>query len=122
MLFETIGQGWVFLWMALFGAAGGSLYLLCAALRRLLRAGTWISLAADLAFSLGLTALFLTGLLTAAAGRFRLYCLLGFLLGFALFISGPAWAAAGLFRRISIKLRQSIQILSKNRLIKVLFR
>ncbi len=122
MLFETVGQGWVFLWMALFGAAGGALYLLCAALRRLLRAGAWISLAVDLAFSLGLTSLFLAGLLTAVAGRFRLYCLLGFILGFALFLSGPAWAAAGLFRRILTKLRQAIHVLSKNRLIKVLLR
>ena len=39
MLFSTVGQGWVFLWMMGAGAAIGAWYALLAALRRLLRAG-----------------------------------------------------------------------------------
>ena len=53
MLFGTIGQGWVFVWMVAAGALIGAWYALLAALRRLLAAGTWLSLAADAAFGAG---------------------------------------------------------------------
>ena len=122
MLFQSIGQGWIFLWMALFGAAGGCIYLALDRLRGLLQAGICLSLAADLAFSLSLAALFVLGLATAARGQFRLYCLAGFLCGYILFMSGAAWVIRGLENRISTKLRQIKDILFKNRLIKAIFR
>ena len=47
MLFSTIGQIHVFLWMAGAGALIGALCALAAALRRLLCAGFWLTLAID---------------------------------------------------------------------------
>ena len=65
MLFSTVGQGWVFLWMVAAGALIACWYALLAALRRLLAAGFWLSLAADLAFGVGAAAIFCAALVTA---------------------------------------------------------
>ena len=63
MLFATLGQWRVFLAMMVAGLLVGCAYDLLAAARRLLRAGTLLSLCADLAFGL-LAALILGGMLT----------------------------------------------------------
>ena len=112
MLFATVGQGWVFLWMVAAGALIGAWYALLAGLRRLLSAGFWLSLAADLAFGAGAAAIFCAALVAADDGRVRLYGALGATLGFALFAAGtfsPARrAASGLaraLRRIFVKIR-----------------
>ena len=122
MLFSTVGQGWVFLWMMGAGAAIGAWYALLAALRRLLRAGFWLSLLADVAFGVGAAAVFCAALVAADYGRVRLYALLAALLGFGLFAAGvfpPARRAAvsfaGALRRIFVKI-------SGFRWIKVIFR
>ncbi len=112
MLFSTIGQGWVFLWMLAAGALIGAWYALLAALRRLLGAGFWLSLAADIAFGAGAAAIFCGALVLADYGRARLYGVLAAILGFALFAAGtflPARRAAsalsGAARRIFVKIR-----------------
>lgn len=122
MLFATAGQGWVFLWMLGAGALIGAWYALLAALRRLLCAGFWLSLAADLAFGAGAAAIFCAALVAADYGRVRLYDVLAALTGFFLFAAGafpPARAAArglaGAARRIFVKIRAY-------RWIKVIFR
>ena len=66
MLFSTVGQGWVFLWMLSAGAAIGAWYACMAALRRLLCAGPWLSLAADIAFGAGAAAISIVKLLLSA--------------------------------------------------------
>ena len=71
MLFSTVGQGWVFVWMVAAGAAIGVWYALLAAVRRLLAAGFWLSLAADLAFGAGAAATFCAALVAADYGRVR---------------------------------------------------
>ena len=112
MLFSTIGQGWVFLWMVAAGAAIGAWYALLAGLRRLLAAGFWLSLAADVAFGAGAAAIYCAALVAADYGRARLYAALGALLGFALFAAGvfpavrrAASAVAQAARRIFVKIR-----------------
>ena len=122
MLFSTIGQGWVFLWMLAAGALIGAWYAALAALRRLLRAGFWLSLAADIAFGVGAAAIFCAALVAANYGAARLYAVLGACLGFALFAAGvyppgrrAAGAVARAFRRILVKIRRF-------RWIKVIFR
>ena len=112
MLFSTIGQGWVFLWMVAAGALIAAWYALLAGLRRLLAAGFWLSLAADLAFGAGAAALFCAALVAADYGRVRLYALLGALTGFALFAAAafpPARRAASALAaavcRIFVKIR-----------------
>ena len=104
------------------GALIGAWYALLAAVRRLLQAGPWLSLAADIAFGLGAGILFCAALVTADYGRFRLYSLAGSLTGFALFALGvfpPARRAARAIRRgvcrIFVRIREYFWI-------KVIFR
>lgn len=122
MLFATIGQGWVFLWMAGAGALAGAWYALLAGLRRLLRAGFWLSLAADIAFGTGAAAIFCAALVAANYGAVRLYAVAGALLGFSLFAAGAyppgrraARAVAGAVRHFFVKI-------GRFRWIKVIFR
>lgn len=112
MLFETIGQAQVFLWMLAAGAVIGAWYALTALARRLLRAGFWLSLAADLCFGLGAGAIFCLALYAANYGAFRFYALAAAALGFAAFAAGVyppgrALIRIGLsfFRRIFVKIR-----------------
>lgn len=122
MLFATVGQGWVFLWMVAAGALIACWYALLAALRRLLAAGFWLSLAADAAFGVGAAAIFCGALVTADYGRLRLFSVAGTLVGFAL-------CAAGLFppaRRAALTLcsmfRNTYEIIRDNRWTKFIFR
>lgn len=112
MLFSTVGQGWVFLWMLAAGAMIAGWYALLAALRRLLAAGFWLSLAADAAFGIGAAAIFCGMLVAANWGRVRIYCVLATLLGFGLCAGGlypparrAATALSGAARRIFVKIR-----------------
>lgn len=122
MLFATAGQGWVFLWMLAAGAAIALWYALLAALRRLLRAGFWLSLLADAAFGAGAAAVFCAALTAANYGRVRLYAVLAAGLGFALCAAAvfpPARAlAAGLARGV----RHIVVKIGDYRWIKVIFR
>ena len=98
MLFTTLGQHRVFLWMLAAGALTGAWYAGMAALRRLLSAGPWLSLLADCAFGLGAAAIFCLALFTANYGQLRLYAVLADALGFGLFALGalhPAAASPG---------------------------
>ena len=122
MLFSTIGQGWVFLWMTAAGVAIGAWYALLAGLRRLLDAGLWLSLAADITFGAGAAAIFCAALVAANYGRPRLFAVLATALGFALFAAGVyppgrriARASGRGIRRIFVKIRRF-------RWIKVIFR
>ena len=122
MLFSTAGQGWVFLWMLAAGALIGAWYALLAALRRLLCAGFWLSLAADVAFGAGAAAIFCAALVAANYGVVRLYAVLGAALGFALFAAGaypPGRAAA---RALARAARHIFVKISRFRWIKVIFR
>ena len=112
MLFATVGQGWVFLWMMAAGALIACWYALMAALRRLLTAGFWLSLAADAAFGVGAAAIFCAALVTADYGRVRLFSVAGTLAGFALCAAGLfspvrriSAAVSGWFYRIFVKIR-----------------
>ena len=53
MLFSTIHQGLLFLWMMAAGVGIGAWYALTLGLRRLIRAGFWLTLACDLLFGAG---------------------------------------------------------------------
>ena len=122
MLFSTVGQGWVFVWMTAAGALIAAWYALLAALRRLLSAGFWLSLAADAAFGVGAAAIFCGALVTADYGRARLFSAMGALIGFGLCAAGLfpparriAAAVAGAARHIFVKI-------SGFRWIKVIFK
>ena len=122
MLFTTIGQQRVFLWMLAAGTLMGAWYAATALIRRLLSAGPLLSLAADLAFGLGAAAIFCLALVTANRGALRLYTVLSAALGFALFALGAFPAGR---RALSASKRGVCHIivkLSRYRWIKVIFR
>lgn len=85
MLFSTVGQGALFLWMMLGGMAMGAWYALTALLRRILCAGFWLSLACDLLFGAGCAAVFILFSYAGSYGRLRLFDVLAAALGMALF-------------------------------------
>ena len=104
------------------GALIACWYALLAALRRLLAAGFWLSLAVDAAFGVGTAAIFCGALVAADYGRVRLFPVLGAALGFAL-------CAAGLFppaRRLAAAVRNGLNRIFTNfrnfRYIKVIFK
>ena len=113
MLFSTIGQYRLFLWMLADGAAIAAWYACTAAIRHLLCAGPLISLLLDLIFGAGAAALFCGALLIGDYGRFHLYAVLAAGLGAALFAVGvfpPAKRAAftciRAFYRIVVTIRE----------------
>ncbi len=122
MLFATAGQGWVFVWMIGAGALIGAWYALLAGVRRLLSAGFWLSLMADVAFGAGAAAIFCAALVAADWGRLRLYAVLGTLVGFALFAAACFTPARAVVGRLAGRMRHFCGRLRDNRWIKVIFR
>lgn len=88
MLFSTIGQGYVFLWMMATGVFIGAWYEMLACLRRLFQAGFWMNLMLDALFGIGGAGIFILGMVTANYGRVRFYAVLAALMGWGLFIAG----------------------------------
>ena len=122
MLFSTIGQFEVFLWMTAAGVLIGACYAVLAALRRLLQAGFWLSLASDIAFGTGAAGIFLSFLIAANYGRMRLFTLLAAGLGVCLFTFGlfpPLKALTSGAGRVLCRLYCALK---RNRLINVIFR
>ena len=122
MLFSTVGQGWVFLWMVAAGALIACWYALLAALRRLLAAGFWLSLAADIAFGIGAAAMFCAALVTADYGRVRLFSIAGTLVGFALCAAGLFSPGRCLAVALVERLRHIFVKIRAHRWIKVIFK
>lgn len=122
MLFSTIGQIHVFLWMIGAGLSIGALYAFCAWLRRLLCAGFWLTLIIDILFGLTAAVVLIVTVLLADHGRFRLYELLGAALGAILFELGIHPAVGALTAAIWQGIRGFFQKITKFRLIKVIFR
>ena len=122
MLFYTIGQIHVFLWMVGAGLIIGALYMLFACVRRLLCAGFWLSLLIDVLFGAGAAVLLIIAALTADYGRICLYELLGVVLGAILFELGILPLLERLARTVFRTFRRIGQRISNFRTIKVIFK
>lgn len=122
MLFATVGQGALFVWMMLCGVVIGIWYALMALLRRILQAGFWLTLACDLVFGLGCAVIFLGFMVLGNYGQFRLYMLLGAASGLALFAFALASPLCRLVSLLEGAGKQILTGIAKNRLIKVIFR
>ena len=122
MLFATVGQGALFIWMMAAGMAVGLWYGITALLRRVLQAGFWLTLACDLLFGAGSAAILMCFMIAANYGQFRLFSILGAVLGFALFMFALAGPVNRLLNRLKAALGHIAASISKNRLIKVIFR
>ena len=105
MLFYTVGQGYVFLAALVAGAAIGVLYDLLCGVRRLLEGGTWLNLAADVAFGIGAGAIAIACVYCAAYGELRAYSLLGMVCGCVLYFASVSRLARAALRRIARALR-----------------
>ena len=122
MLFGTVGQLRVFVWMAAAGAVIGAWYGCAALWRRLLSAGFWLGLAADTAFGLGAAAIFCLALYAANYGQVRLYAVAASALGFAIFALGAFPVGRRAIQGTKWMLHRIIVTLSGYRWIKVIFR
>lgn len=122
MLFQTVGQHRIFLWMLSAGAAIGAWYALTALLRRLLQAGLWLGLLCDIAFGLGAGALFCLALYAANYGALRGYAVLAAALGFIVFAFGPVPPAKRALCFINARIRQIFVKIRRNRWINVIFK
>ena len=122
MLFDTISQPLIFIWMMVCGGIIALWYSLMGLVRRLTEAGFFLSLLCDLIFGLGCAAILIAGLVTADYGRVRLYSLLGVLLGAIMTKFGLITPFQNVFGRISAFLQEIVTKLAKYRLIKVLFK
>lgn len=122
MLFSTVGQGALFIWMMAAGALMGIWYVLLAGVRRILQAGFWLTLCCDLAFGAGCAAIFILFLVSGNYGRIRLFAILAVLLGLWLFVL----ASSPLIRRAMRLLKCCISGIwvrvAQNRLIKIIFK
>lgn len=122
MLFATVGQGALFVWMVVAGIAVGIWYGLVALLRRILQAGFWLTLACDLLFGLGSAVILLYFMITGNYGQVRLFSILGAALGFFLFMFALAAPMQRLLEWIEGFFRRFMTKISKNRLINIIFR
>ena len=122
MLFSTIGQSCVFLWMTGAGLLIGALYVLCAGLRRLLSAGFWLTLLTDMLFGACAGLTIVAALVTGSYGSLRLYQLLGVALGIVLFELGVAPLLRSAVNALSRAVRRIYDTIANYRLIKVIFK
>lgn len=107
MLFATIAQPQLFLWMALGGMAAALWYALVDGARRRMQAGTALSLLTDSVFAIGCAAILSAFLVWGNHGALEVYALAGaacgaFICHFALIrplkaLLGRARRAAGAF-------------------------
>ena len=122
MLFATMHQGLLFLWMMAAGALLGLWYLAVAGLQRILQAGFWLGLACDLLFGAGAAVIFLAFLVAGNYGNPRPFTLLAAALGAALCafaIVPPLRTVGGLLGKAGQRIMTS---LAENRLLKVIFK
>lgn len=118
MLFSTIGQGSVFLWMLLAGMIIGLLYDFFRLLRCLLRAGAVLTLLLDVLWGACAGAVLAAMLVIANRGQMRLYVLLAVLSG-----AGLYWAAASRPALLLANgLRRLVKKLPRFRLLKIVFK
>ena len=122
MLFSTIGQHRVFLWMLAAGAMMGAWYACMAVVRRLLRAGLWLGLLADLAFGAGGAAIFCLMLCAANYGQVRLYTVIAAAMGFALFMLGVFSPGRRIIFVVIDRFHRIIVKIGRYRWFKVIFR
>lgn len=122
MLFSTVGQIHVFLYMLGAGLVIGAVYALLSGLRRLMEAGFWLSLAVDALFGLVCACILIAAMLKASYASVRLYELLGALSGALLFRAGVQPVLEALLRKITHMLRNLIKKCANFRPFKVIFR
>ncbi len=122
MLFYTVGQGAVFLWMVSAGFIIGALYDVFRLVRCVLSAGAPLSLALDTVWGVLAGAAFAVMLTMANRGEMRLYALAAAGLGCALYAAAVSNPMARLARAMGRGMRNLVTKLSKFRLVKIMLK
>lgn len=122
MLFYTVGQGSVFLWMISAGFLIGALYDVFRLARCVLSAGMALSLALDAVWGALAGAAFAAMLTMANRGEMRLYTLAAAGLGCALYAAAVSNPMARLARALGGGLHRLVIKLSQFRLFKIMFK
>lgn len=122
MLFSTIAQPQLFLWMTLAGMVSALWYALLNALRQKTQAGALLSLCIDAIFAAGLAAVLIAFFLLGNYGKFRAFALLGAAAGGAL----CEWALLRPLKRLlgglHARARRFMASLAKKRLFNIIFK
>ena len=122
MLFSTIQQGLLFLWMMVAGVLIGAWYGLTLGLRRQIRAGFWLTLACDLLFGVGCAVILCAFLIAGNYGALRPFELLGAACGALLFLFAMAAPLRSLGRWLSRLYRAASARLRRIRVLQIIFK
>ena len=114
MLFYTTGQSYVFLAALFAGLVIGAWYDILRIVRRILAAGMWISLAADIAFGLGAGLIAIVCLYVSGYGEVRLYSIMGMLCGCILYFAAVSRPLRAAGRTIRFRFEQFQKKMQKN--------
>lgn len=122
MLFATIGQGAIFLWMTAAGAVIGAVTLAFDALRCILQAGKILSAALDFAAGAVASAVLIAALIIGNYGRVRFYELFAAALGLAMFRFAAASPARTAMKKLAALLKTAGKRLNSYKVIKYLLK
>lgn len=122
MLFATIGQGAIFLWMTAAGAVIGAVTLAFDALRCILQAGKILSAALDFAAGAVASAVLIAALIIGNYGRVRFYELFAAALGLAMFRFAAASPAYAAMKKLAALLKAAGKRLNSYKVIKYLLK
>lgn len=122
MLFSTIHQGLLFLWMMAAGVGIGAWYGLTLLLRRLIRAGFWLTLACDLLFGAGCAVILCAALVAGNYGALRPFELLGAACGALLCLFALSMPLRALGALLGRGLHRAVRALRENRILKVILK
>ena len=122
MLFATIHQGLLFLWMMAAGVLIGLWYALTLGLRRLIRAGFWLTLSCDLLFGAGCAVILCAFLVAGNYGALRPFELLGAACGALLFLFAMEAPLRSLGRWLSRLYKAAAKRLRKSRVLQIIFK
>ena len=122
MLFSTIAQPQMFLWMMLSGMIAALWFEIVDGTRRLMQAGRLLSLFTDCVFAIGLAAIITAFLLWGNYGQLRVYALLGAACGYALMHFAVIRPVSALLRLLGGRLRGISGKIRQNRLFNIIFK
>ena len=122
MLFATIHQGLLFLWMMAAGVLIGLWYALTLGLRRLIQAGFWLTLSCDLLFGAGCAVILCAFLVAGNYGALRPFELLGAICGALLCVCAVLPPLRALWRWLSHLCGAVASRLRKSRALQVILK
>ena len=122
MLFSTIAQPQMFLWMMLSGMIAALWFEIVDGTRRLMQAGRLLSLFTDMVFASGLAAILILFFLWGNYGQFRLYALIASACGFGMCYFGLLKPVKAIFARLLKRVSGFMEGLAKKRPFNIIFK